>query len=119
MAGGKRLICAGADLPEAGRGVRFQVTHRGREAEAFAIRFAGQVRGFVNECGHLPAQLDWVPGEFFDGSKLYLICSVHGALYDPQSGQCLGGRCRGKGLPVLALSEIDGQIYLNQEDSHG
>lgn len=59
MAGEARLICAAADLPEAGRGVRFQVTHRGRTAEAFVIRFGGRVYGYLNECGHLPAQLDW------------------------------------------------------------
>jgi len=114
-----RLICAAADLPEAGRGVRFQVTHRGRTAEAFVIRFGGRVYGYLNECGHLPAQLDWQPGEFFDDSKLYLICSVHGALYAPQTGCCLGGRCRGKGLQALVVSEVDGQVYLSQEDTHG
>ena len=119
MAGEKRLICSAADLAEAGRGVRFTVTHRGRVADAFVIRFDGRVYGYVNECGHLPAQLDWQPGEFFDDSKLYLICSVHGAHYAPHTGHCLGGRCRGKGLQVLAVSEVDGQVYLSQEDTNG
>ena len=99
--------------------MRFQVAHCGRAADAFVIRFGGQVYGYLNECGHLPAQLDWQPGEFFDDSKLYLICSVHGALYAPQTGRCLGGRCRGKGLQALVVSEVDGKVYLSQEDTHG
>ena len=95
MAPEKCVICASADLPEAGKGVRFRVQRGGREAEAFAIRFHGRAYAYLNECGHVPAQLDWLPGAFFDDSKLYLICSVHGALYAPETGLCLGGRCQG------------------------
>ena len=119
MAEAQRLICASADLKEAGKGIRFTVTHRQREAAAFVIRFHGQVRCYLNECGHVPAQLDWQPGEFFDDSKLYLICSVHGALYAPETGRCLGGRCQGKGLAVLAVDEADGQVFLVKENTHG
>jgi nitrite reductase/ring-hydroxylating ferredoxin subunit len=115
----KRLICASSDLVEAGRGFRFKVMHYGRETEAFVVRFRGEVFGYINECGHVPAQLDWLPGEFFDDSKLYLICSVHGALYAPDSGRCLGGRCQGKGLAALEVDEADGQVFLIQERTHG
>jgi nitrite reductase/ring-hydroxylating ferredoxin subunit len=115
----QRLICASDDLAEAGRGFRFKVMRREREVEAFVVRFRGQVFGYLNECGHVPAQLDWLPGEFFDDSKLYLICSVHGALYAPDSGRCLGGRCQGKGLAALEVGEADGQVFLMQEDTHG
>lgn len=119
MAEEQRLICTSVDLPEAGKGIRFTVTHGLREAEAFAIRFRGQVRCYLNECGHVPAQLDWQPGEFFDDSKLYLICSVHGALYAPDTGRCLGGRCQGKGLVALPVVETNGQVFLKQEIANG
>lgn len=119
MAENQRLICTGSDLPEAGKGVRFTVTYRQREAAAFAIRFRGRVFAYLNECGHVPAQLDWQPGEFFDDSKLYLICSVHGALYAPESGRCLGGRCHGKGLVALPVDEMNGQVFLKKEVAHG
>ena len=119
MAENQRLICAGSDLVEAGKGVRFTVNWRQREAAAFAIRFHGRVFAYLNECGHVPAQLDWQPGEFFDDSKLYLICSVHGALYAPESGQCLGGRCHGKGLVALPVDEMNGQVFLKKEVENG
>lgn len=117
MAEKQRLICAGSALLDGGKGVRFTVHRFGRETPAFAIRYRGRVYAYLNECGHVPAQLDWQPGEFFDDSKLYLICSIHGALYSPESGRCLGGRCQGVGLKALSISEIDGQVYLveNQE----
>lgn len=114
MAENQRLICASEDLPESGKGVRFTVMRYGREAPAFVIRYRGKVYGYLNQCGHVPAQLDWQAGEFFDISKIYLICSIHGALYAPDSGRCLGGRCQGVGLKALTVSEIDGQIFLDQ-----
>lgn len=102
-------------LAEGGRGVRFEV-FRGELAEpAFAIRFRGKVFAYCNRCAHVPVELDWNAGEFFDTQRLYLICSTHGALYDPETGECLGGRCNGRGLEALHVSEQDGNIYLIQE----
>ena len=114
-----RLICASDDLPEAGKGIRFTIFRHGREVPAFAIRYRGQVYAYINECAHVPAELDWQPGEFFDHSKLYLICSIHGALYAPSSGQCLSGRCGKKGLQSLTVCEIEGQVFLLSENKNG
>ena len=115
MAEALRLICASAEVSDAGKGFRFRIRQYGREVPAFVIRFNGQVHAYLNECGHVPAELDWMPGEFFDDSKLYLICSIHGALYAPDSGRCLGGRCQGRGLKPLPVREIDGLIFLESE----
>lgn len=119
MAENLRLICASAELVEAGKGFRFTVLRFGRETPAFVVRYRGQVYAYLNECGHVPAELDWLPGEFFDHSKLYLICSVHGALYSPDSGRCLSGRCQGKGLKSLTVCEIEGQVFLKSEYKNG
>lgn len=116
MAEQERLICAGGELEDGGKGVRFVVMRRGVERPAFVIRFGNQVYAYLNECAHVPAELDWQPGEFFDYSKLYLICSVHGALYAPETGQCLGGRCHGVGLKPLAVREANGFVYLSEQE---
>jgi nitrite reductase/ring-hydroxylating ferredoxin subunit len=81
---------------------------------SFAIRWQGRVRAYLNQCAHIPVELDWQPGEFFDFSRLYLICSTHGALYDPATGACLGGRCEGRGLSVLKTVERDDNIYCEE-----
>ena len=119
MAENLRLICPSEVVQEASKGFLFQVERYGRDVPAFVIRYQGQVRAYLNECGHVPAQLDWQPGEFFDDSKLYLICSIHGALYSPDSGHCLSGRCQGKGLKSLTVCEIEGQIFLQQDNKNG
>jgi nitrite reductase/ring-hydroxylating ferredoxin subunit len=114
-----RRICASGELIEGGPGQRFKVMRQGSEEAAFVVRFRGRVHAFLNRCGHVPVELDWQQGEFFDSSGLYLICATHGALYAPDSGRCLGGRCNGKGLDPVAVAEHDGWVVLTEEGGQG
>lgn len=107
----QRLICRSADLLEGGRAFRFQVdTAMGAQA-AFVLRWQG-VHAYLNRCEHVAVELDWRPGEFLDASGQYLMCAVHGALYEPDTGLCVDGPCRGRALQRLAVIERDGCIYL-------
>jgi nitrite reductase/ring-hydroxylating ferredoxin subunit len=115
MAADERLICNSADLEEGGRGVRFEVMLGGERLPAFVVRHGGRVRGYLNRCGHIPVELDYRPGEFFEPDQLYLICSTHGARYDPASGACVTGRCNGRGLTPLAVEERPPGIYLKED----
>ena len=112
MADNQRLICAAADLQERGRGVRFDLPEMGERVTGFVVRFDGQPRAFVNRCAHVPVELDWQEGDFFDLSGNYLICATHGAHYLPSSGHCVMGPCQGKALQPLQVVEQDGNIYL-------
>lgn len=111
MAAGKRLICAASDLVDGGSGVRFTVRRDGEETAAFAVRFDGAVHAFLNRCAHVSVELDWLEGQFFDSSGLYLICSTHGATYHPESGFCVYGPCKGRSLTRVAVEEYDGKVY--------
>jgi nitrite reductase/ring-hydroxylating ferredoxin subunit len=111
MAGAERLICDSAQLAEAGRGVRFEVEYFGETTPAFAVRFSGTVRGYLNRCSHVALQLDWREGDFFGVGGHDLICSAHGAVYDPASGNCRGGPCNGAPLVALRIAERDGKVY--------
>jgi len=116
MAASERLICASEALQDAGTGVRFELKEPGRStpAPAFAIRWKGQIYAYINRCGHIPVELDWQHGEFFDSSQHYLICATHGALYHPATGACLGGRCEGRGLRQLVVNERHGNVYCEE-----
>ena len=92
---GDILICAADAVSDGGRGVRFPVLAGGAAATAFVIRHGGKAYAYLNRCAHVPIELDWAEGEFFESSGLYLMCSTHGAIYIPDSGQCAGGPCRG------------------------
>jgi nitrite reductase/ring-hydroxylating ferredoxin subunit len=113
MARGERLICASGDLAEGGAGVRFELDpQRHFTPVGFAVRHCGAVRAFVNRCPHAGTELDWNPGEFRDDSGLYLICSTHGALFEPSNGRCVAGPCRGASLEPLEVRERDGEVIL-------
>ena len=109
-------VCSSEALVEGGKGVRFPVTAGGEDAIAFAIRYDGVARAYLNRCAHVPIELDWNEGEFFDSSGLYLMCSTHGALYQPETGRCAGGPCRGGRLRPVTVVERGGQVYWQPDD---
>ena len=55
-------------------------------------------------------ELDFQPNRIFDDSGQWLLCASHGAVYHPESGECMGGPCHG-GLVRLQVEEEDGQVY--------
>ena len=112
MADGERVICKSETLVEGGLGVRFPVAEA---TNGFVVRFAGRVAGYVNRCPHMGTELDWQPGEFFDESGAYLVCSTHGAIFEPLTGRCIAGPCRGASLARIETVERDGKIVVLQE----
>jgi nitrite reductase/ring-hydroxylating ferredoxin subunit len=104
-------LCASAALAERDKAVVFEVLLWGAPARAFALRFDGRVVAYLNRCAHVPTELDWQPGEFLDMDKRWILCSIHGAAYEPGTGHCVGGPCgRGRLMPV-ATEEREGQVY--------
>ncbi len=118
MAAVQRVICASAALTEGGPGVRFCVQRYGVQATAFAIRYDGTVYAYLNSCAHVPVELDWMEGEFFDKAGLYLICATHGATYEPDTGHCIMGPCKGQRLVALGVTERGGNVYLLESENH-
>jgi nitrite reductase/ring-hydroxylating ferredoxin subunit len=112
------VICPSAALADGGDGVRFEVRRGGAPHPAFAIRHGGRVYAYLNRCAHVGVELDWLPGRFFDADGMVLICSTHGALYDPASGACLGGPCRGGALAAIPVDEVDGAVVLQRDSGN-
>ena len=115
MARTERVICETAALSEGGRGERFAWAPAGGEGKGFAIRYDGEALAFVNRCPHRGVELDWLPGEFFEESGLYLVCSTHGAIFEPSTGLCVAGPCQGARLQAIAVEERDGRIFVDED----
>ncbi len=103
-------LCASIDLAERGRAVVWDVLAYGRPARAFVLRIDGQPRAYLNRCVHVPTEMDWQEGQFLDMDQRYILCSIHGATYDPTDGRCVGGPCGRGRLTPLAVQERDGQV---------
>ena len=97
-------------LDESGAAIVFDID-RSRFLSGFVIKRGGQVYAYVNRCPHNGSRLDWVPGELFDESGEHLICATHGAIFEPETGKCVGGPCINQTLIPLA-------VKLEQQDIH-
>lgn len=112
-------ICPAAEVIEGGKGIRFPLHAFGENGTGFVVRYNGTARAYVNRCAHVPIELDWAEGEFFESSGLYLMCSTHGAIYDPETGHCLGGPCRGGRLHPITVVEHEQTIFWQPDQRIG
>jgi nitrite reductase/ring-hydroxylating ferredoxin subunit len=110
-AGQAQPLCASADLAERGDAFVFDVMLHGGLARAFVLRFDGALRGYLNRCVHVAAEMDWQPGKFLDADARFILCSIHGAAYEPTSGRCVGGPCGSASLTPITVDERDGHVY--------
>jgi nitrite reductase/ring-hydroxylating ferredoxin subunit len=105
------VLCESAQLAERGPAVLFDVLLWGHPARAFALRFDGRVVAYLNRCAHVPVEMDWQPGEFLDADRRWIVCSIHGATYEPSDGRCMGGPCGRSRLMPLEVHEAGGRVY--------
>jgi nitrite reductase/ring-hydroxylating ferredoxin subunit len=103
-------LCASDALAERGRAVVWDVTLWGRPARAFALRIDGAVVAYLNRCVHVPTEMDWQEGEFLDLDRRWIVCSIHGAHYEPASGRCAAGPCGRGRLTPIATTESAGRV---------
>lgn len=101
------------DLPNDGKGLRFALPELGEFATGFVVRFRGKPYAYLNQCAHVSVELDWDEGEFFTAQKDYLICATHGAHYQPDTGFCVMGPCKGKRLKPIEVTEQNNEIVIN------
>lgn len=78
----------------------------------FAVRRDDRVYVYRNQCPHLGVDLDWQPDQFLDREGTYIVCSMHGALFEIDSGYCIAGPCAGQALASLPCEVRDGRVYL-------
>lgn len=113
----RQRVCASEALQEKGRAVVFDVLVHRQPARAFALRFESRVVAYLNRCVHVPAEMDWQAGEFLDADRAFIICSMHGAVYEPLSGRCAGGPCGRGTLTPIDVVEHDGQVSWMPSDT--
>lgn len=104
-------LCRSDALTERGDAFVFDVLQFRRPARGFVLRFDGQVVAYLNRCLHVPTEMDWQHGKFLDSDKEFILCSTHGAAYEPLSGRCVGGPCGRGTLTVIKIEERDGEVY--------
>jgi Ferredoxin subunits of nitrite reductase and ring-hydroxylating dioxygenases len=70
------------------------------------------LRAYKNSCPHTGAPLNWTPDQFLTRTGLYIQCSIHGAMFKIENGECFAGPCSGQFLKSLQCVEEKGMSYI-------
>ncbi|HWP56286.1 MAG TPA: Rieske 2Fe-2S domain-containing protein [Candidatus Acidoferrales bacterium] len=109
--GGARVVATVNELTP-GSVKKFRLICRKQWVDGFLINYDGRLHAYVNRCRHMTTPLDFVRNQFFTEDGRHLICLTHGALYDPESGACIEGPCKGLSLYRLPLVIDKGEVLV-------
>ena len=92
--------------------VKFTFLEYGEKQSGFVVFFDAKYYAYRNKCQHLAVELDWNNNDFFEEEEEFIVCSTHGAIYEPSSGKCLAGPCAGKNLEILNLKILKDKLIV-------
>jgi nitrite reductase/ring-hydroxylating ferredoxin subunit len=108
------VVCSLAELPDPGA-KGFTVGTGDWPLRGFVVRRGAQAFAYVNRCPHARFPLNWQPDQFFAPDSEYLMCRMHGALFQVEDGLCVAGPCLGQALRSLPIEIRDGLVVLGDD----
>lgn len=105
-------LCGLDDLPDgASRGFTVQApgSHLRR---IFVIRQGDAVFAYRDACPHMGVALPWSPDAYLTPDGRFIRCASHGALFRPETGECLAGPCKGEKLKPEDARIEDGAVWV-------
>ena len=106
-----RVICPLHELADPGaRG--FTMGEGDWPLRGFVVRRGDTVRAYVNHCPHAGFPLNISPDRFL---APLILCVMHGALFEIESGECVSGPCAGLALRALPVRVASGYVMLGDE----
>jgi nitrite reductase/ring-hydroxylating ferredoxin subunit len=106
-----RRLCRLHDMPD-GEAMALDIALPEGEESVILLRLGEHVNAWLNICPHAGRRLDWAPGKFLV-SKGMLVCAAHGASFNVQNGECIGGPCRGESLRAVPVRVEQGDVVLD------
>ncbi|HLU60864.1 MAG TPA: Rieske (2Fe-2S) protein [Gammaproteobacteria bacterium] len=109
-------ICGVDDLAEPGA-KEFEIENsRGQKWYGFLVKKDGAFHAYANACPHTGAMLNWGPDRFLTRAGDRIMCGVHGALFEIDTGLCVAGPCQGQSLRDLEVRVEDGRVQVLQPE---
>lgn len=88
---------------------------RSSQANVLVFRYQGQVYAYVNHCMHMHRPLNCQQDAIFDTERRWLRCSMHGFIFEPETGMCVSPVCEGQALQAIKVAEQDGMIVFKEK----
>ena len=102
----EHVLCSLSELDATGAKGPLRVGH----SNVCVLRQDGQVRAWVNACPHAFAPLEMEPDRYFDLTGSYVLCTLHGAHFEPATGTCVMGPCKGRKLTPYPIRIHNGKV---------
>jgi nitrite reductase/ring-hydroxylating ferredoxin subunit len=111
--GDQRLWVASSERLVEGGYLRMDIGYAGEAISVVVFRYQGECLAYRNLCVHMPRRLDCEKDMIFDASGRYLRCSMHGIVYDPNTGAALSEICTGKRLTPITVREDGEGVWID------
>ncbi|MEQ7874454.1 Rieske (2Fe-2S) protein [Sphingomonas sp. ASV193] len=98
------------DLIADGKARNFVIEMKAGRFHGFVVRRGGAVHGYIDRCAHMALPLAQQLDQYLTDDGAFIECSWHGALYEIDSGRCVGGPCVGRSLTRWPVRVEDGTI---------
>jgi naringenin degradation protein FdeD len=108
---GARIVARVEDL-EPGAVKKFWIICQKYRLNGFLVNDCGDFHAYLNRCRHMPTPLDFIRDQFVSEDGRYLMCYTHGALYEPATGLCVAGPCKGEFLYRLPVRVDRGDVLV-------
>ena len=92
--------------------IEFRVGDADWPFRGIVVRWQGKVHAYANVCAHQGHPLNLDTDRFFTPEQTLLICASHGAVFEPDTGRCIGGPCAGASLRVLKCRVEDDKVFV-------
>jgi nitrite reductase/ring-hydroxylating ferredoxin subunit len=109
-----RVVCRLEEIPDPGARA-FTAGSGAWPLRGFVVRRGETAFAYLNRCPHRGHPLNWHPERFLTPDGGLILCASHGAVFEIESGACMGGPCRGIGLVPLELCVEDGYVILGED----
>lgn len=88
---------------------------RPRQVNVIVFRYQQRVYAYVNHCMHMHRPLNCQQEAIFDAERRWLRCSMHGFIFEPETGVCISPVCEGQMLEAIKVMEQDGMIVFREK----
>lgn len=107
----RKGVCRLDELPDPGCR-EFTIGEGDWPFRGFVVRRGDDVYAYKNYCMHVGHPLNYAPDSFLTKDEGLIICASHGALYEIDTGLCVGGPCPGKMLRAVPVEVVDGMVVV-------
>ena len=108
----ERVICPLHELPDPGA-KGFTMGGGDWPLRGFVVRHGRAVRAYVNHCPHAGFPLNCQPDASLAPQAPLILCAMHSALFEIETGICVSGPCAGLGLRTLPVRVERGYVMLD------